>query len=116
MQHNRRIVFFGEQGELTEKASAVLHGPHTTLLHHTYPDCHFPPLPHQHLSVPTTALLDARCMHYERATFHCSVKRSLWLKTDIECECGQFSLPRTLLNAQSRGGGALESASVKRRE
>ena len=47
----------------------------------------------------------ARTVHHERATFHCSVTHSVWLKTDVvKHESGQLSLARVLLNTQARGG------------
>ena len=85
----------------TEKTSAVQQGTHTTLLPHTRSDCHCPSL-----HINTFRCQDStshRTMRHERVTFHCSVTRSLRLKTDIKYECVQLSLARALLNTQGRG-------------
>ena len=55
-----------------------------------------------------------RTVHHERATFHCSVTRSLRLETDGKFESGQLSSAWSQLNAQGLSD-TLESVSEKRK-
>ena len=43
-------------------------------------------------------------VHYEWATFHCSVTHSHWLTTDVKHKFGQLSLARVLLNTPRDAG------------